>query len=408
MLNESQIEEIVARGIASIDVRGKRVLIIIPDRTRTMPMPLFFRLLTKYLLPEAKTVDFLVALGTHAALSEQSLREHMGITAAQHDSTYSRVRLLNHAWNDPDSLLLLGTIPAAEIEQLSGGRLSQDVPVRLNKCILDYDELIICGPVFPHEVAGFSGGNKYFFPGIAGADIIDFTHWLGALITSYEIIGTQDTPVRRVIDRAAAMIPRSCHAFCCVVTHETVEGVFFGTPTEAWPRAADLSSQVHVKWLARPYKQVLAVMPPLYDDIWTGAKGMYKTEPIIADGGEVIIYAPRIDEISYMHGHLIRQVGYHVRDYFVKQWDRFKHLPGGVLAHSTHLRGVGTYDAASGRECPRVQVTLATGIPAEVCRQVNLGYCDPRSIDVDEWLARRSDELLVIPRAGEYLYRLKR
>jgi nickel-dependent lactate racemase len=408
MLTESQIETIVAQGIASIDVRDKKVLVIVPDRTRTMPMPLFFRLLTQYLLPEVAALDFMIALGTHAGLSEESMLAHMGITPEEKATSYAHVGLINHAWNDPNALLLLGTIPCSEIEQLSGGRLSQEVPVRLNKAILDYDELIICGPVFPHEVAGFSGGNKYFFPGIAGADIIDFTHWLGALITSYEIIGTKDTPVRRVIDRAAAMIPRSRHAFCCVVTHETVEGVFFGTPEESWPLAADLAAQTHVKWLDRPYKQVLAVMPSLYDDIWTGAKGMYKTEPVIADGGGVIIYAPRISEISYMHGHLIRQIGYHVRDYFTKQWDRFKQYPGGIIAHSTHLRGIGTYDAATQVECPRVSVTLATGIPAEVCREVNLGYLDPRSIDVDEWLARKDDDLLVIPRAGEYLYRLKR
>jgi len=79
---------------------------------------------------------------------------------------------------------------------------------------------------------------------------------------------------------------------------------------------------------------------------------MYKLEPAIADGGEVVIYAPHIDEISYTHGKLIDEIGYHVRDYFVKQWDRFKRYPGGVLAHSTHLRGIGTYDAATGVEKP--------------------------------------------------------
>ncbi|MBI5712908.1 MAG: DUF2088 domain-containing protein, partial [Chloroflexi bacterium] len=294
-----------------------------------------------------------------------------------------------------------------EITQLSNGMFHQEVPVRLNKLVLDYDELIICGPVFPHEVAGFSGGNKYFFPGIAGADIIDFTHWLGALITSYEIIGTKDTPVRRVIDRAAAFIPKARHAFCCVVTHDHVEGVFFGAPEAAWAQAADLSAQVHVKYLARPQKQVLSVMPQMYDDIWTGAKGMYKTEPIVADGGEVIIYAPHISEISYMHGKVIRQIGYHTRDYFVKQWDKFKNYPWGVVAHSTHLRGVGTFE--NGIEKPRINVTLATGISREVCESVNLGYRDPKTINVDEWMKKQKNgELLVLERAGEYLYRLKK
>src|SRR5262249_58520224 len=119
-----------------------------------------------------------------------------------------------HAWNDPDALTVLGTIPADEIATLTGGLLNEAVPVRMNKLILDYDWLLICGPVFPHEVAGFSGGNKYFFPGIAGPDIIHRTHWLGALITSSVLIGTADTAVRRVMNRAATFIPTPRAAVC--------------------------------------------------------------------------------------------------------------------------------------------------------------------------------------------------
>ncbi len=405
MLTEHEIENIVAAGLDSLPLAARRVLVIIPDHTRTMPLPLFFRLIVKHLRPRVKTVDFLIALGTHPPMSDEALLHLVGLTAEEKAGEYGDVQLMNHAWKDPNALTTIGTIPADEMAQISHGLLIQDVPVRLNRLILDYDELLICGPVFPHEVAGFSGGNKYFFPGIAGADIIDFTHWLGALITSYEIIGTQDTPVRRVIDRAAAFIPRSRHALCSVVTPEGVEGLFFDTPEAAWRAAANLSAQVHVRYVERPYRQVLSVMPAMYDEIWVGAKGMYKLEPVVAAGGELIIYAPHIKEISAVHGAVIKQIGYHVRDYFVKQWDQFKHLPWGVLAHSTHLRGVGTYDA--GVEHPRIQVTLAAGIPREVCEQVNLGYRDPASIDPREWAARDDPDLLVVPRAGEYLYRLK-
>jgi len=405
MLTDSQIETIIAQGLASLPLTGKRVLIIIPDHTRTMPLPLFFRLLTRHLLGRATAVDFLVALGTHPPLSEESLLRLIGLTAEEKDTTYARVKLINHNWQDSNALITLGAIPASEIESLSGGLLSMDVPVRLNRLILDYDHLIICGPVFPHEVVGFSGGNKYFFPGIAGPDIIDFTHWLGALITSYTIIGTLDTPVRRVIDRAAALIPRPRHALCSVITHEGVAGLFFGAPESAWAEAANLSAQVHVHYVQQPYQQVLSVLPEMYDEIWVGAKGMYKMEPVIADDGEVIIYAPHIQEISVVHGRLIREIGYHVRDYFVKQWDRFKHYPGGVLAHSTHLRGIGTYE--NGLERPRIQVTLATGIPEDVCRAINLGFRDPASLQPQAWANREAEGVLLVPRAGETLYRLK-
>lgn len=406
MLSDSEIEAIVADGLSSLPLNDQRVLVIVPDHTRTLPLPLFFRLIVKHLRMRVKQVDFLVALGTHPPLSAERLLQLVGLTAEEKAAHYAEVQLLNHAWQDPGALITIGTIPGDELAQLSDGLLRQDVPVRLNKLILDYDHLLICGPVFPHEVAGFSGGNKYFFPGIAGAAIIDFTHWLGALITSYEMIGMKDTAVRRVIDRAAAFIPRPRHALCSVVTQEGVAGVFFDVPEEAWRAAADLSAQVHVRYVDQPYRTVLSVMPKMYDELWVGAKGMYKVEPVVAAGGEVIIYAPHIQRISVVHGAVIQQIGYHVRDYFVKQWDRFQHLPWGVLAHSTHLRGVGTFEA--GVECPRIQVTLATGIPRDVCEQVNLGYRDPDDIDLIEWAARTDPDVLIVPRAGEYLYRLKK
>ena len=285
--------------------------------------------------------------------------------------------------------------------------MAQDVPVTLNRLVLDYDQLLICGPVFPHEVVGFSGGNKYFFPGIGGPEVINLTHWLGALITSYEVIGSGYTPVRAVIDRAASFVNVPTLCFSLVVTGEGLSGLYVGSPQDSWQAAADLSSQLHIVWLEKPYRRVLSIMPEMYDDIWTAAKGMYKMEPAIADGGEVVIYAPHIEELSYTHGSVIDQVGYHVRDYFLKQWDRFGDLPWGVLAHSTHLRGIGTYDAETGVERPRIRVTLATRIPRERCDRVNLGYLDPATIDPRTWEGREADGILVVPKAGEMLYRVK-
>ena len=404
-LTEEEIERIVVEGLEKLPLEGKRVLVIVPDPTRTMPLPMFFRLLTRHLQPRVKNVDFLVALGTHPPLDDTHMLRLFGLTAEERVTEYADVQLLNHAWRDPDALTTLGVIGADEVRALSNGLLTMEVPVRLNRLVLEYDHILICGPVFPHEVVGFSGGNKYFFPGIAGQDIIDFTHWLGALLTSYKIIGTKDTAVRAVIDRAAAMIPTPRHAVCSVVTVDGVEGVFVDTPEAAWSAAADLAAQTHIHYVAKPYQQVLSVLPEMYDEIWVGAKGMYKMEPVIADGGEVIIYAPHIRDISVTHGALIRQVGYHVRDYFVRQWDSFKHYPWGVLAHSTHLRGVGTYE--DGVECPRIAVTLATSIPEEICREVNLGYRNPKTIALEDWPTGEDGDRLVVPRAGEMLYRLQ-
>jgi len=404
-LTNDEAYQIVREGLASLAIDGRRVLIIIPDGTRTMPMPLMFGLFQELLSPRAAAVDYLVALGTHQPMNDAQLSKLIGQTVV--NEQVGRSHIFNHRWNDPANLAMLGVIPAREISQLTGGLMSQDVPVVLNKLVLDYDQLIICGPVFPHEVVGFSGGTKYFFPGIGGPEIINFTHWLGAVITNFKVIGSGYTPVRAVIDRGAAMVNRPTACFALVVTHEGLAGLYFGSPQEAWQSASALSAQKHIIYVNKPFRRVLSIMPEMYDDLWTAAKGVYKMEPAVADGGEVIIYAPHITEISYTHGKVIDEIGYHCRDYFMAQWPKFKHYPGGVLAHSTHVKGLGTYDAATGIETPRIHVTLATGIPEERCRRVNLGYLNPATINIREWEGREAEGILVVPRAGEMLYRVK-
>ncbi|MEV6494222.1 lactate racemase domain-containing protein, partial [Actinoplanes sp. NPDC051633] len=329
---------------------------------------------------------------THGAMT--TLDDHVG-------GPYPDTAVVNHEWWDPSTFADLGVIPSSRIEELSEGRMHGDVRVRLNRAVVDHDIALVVGPVLPHEVVGMSGGNKYFFPGVAGQEIIDVSHWLGALITSAEIIGTTDlTPVRALINDGAALIPADTYAFS-VVTAEDGAGlhsVSFGDPQTSWSEAARISAATHVTYLDAPVRRVLSLVPAMYDEIWTGAKGFYKVEPVVADGGEVILYAPHIREIATSHPQ-IHEIGYHCRDYFVKQWDRFSQFHWGVLAHSTHLRGAGTFE--DGVERLRVDVTLATGIPEEVCRSVNLGYRDPATIDVAGF------DGLVVPRAGEVLYRLR-
>jgi nickel-dependent lactate racemase len=406
-LSESEVRELVGQGFAGVEIEGRRVLVIIPDGTRTAPLPLFFRLFHQVIGGEVAALDYLIALGTHPPMSEEAINRLVGVTAEERRGKYAGVNIFNHRWDLAETLITIGTITADEIEEITGGLMRQDVPVTLNRMIEDYDLLVICGPTFPHEVVGFSGGNKYFFPGIGGPEVTNFTHWLGAVITLMKVIGTKYTPVRQVIDRAASFIGVPALCFSMVVEGAGLSGLYVGPPEEAFSAAADLSARLHITYVDEPFKRALSVMPEMYDDIWTAAKGMYKLEPVVADGGEVIIYAPHITEISYTHGEILDRIGYHTRDYFLKQMERFKDIPGGVMAHSTHLRGIGTYDAESGVEKPRIRVTLATGIPEERCRRINLGYLDPATIDPAEWEGREDEGILLVKKAGEMLYRLE-
>ena len=405
-LADGDVRRLVQQAFTGMPIDGKRVLAIIPDGTRSMPMPLMFAVLGEVVGSRAAALDYLVALGTHAPMSDAQLGALVGHPVV--DGRAGRHHVFNHRWDLPGTFVTLGVVPAREIAEITGGRLARDVSVALNRLVLEYDHLIICGPVFPHEVVGFSGGTKYFFPGIGGPEIINFTHWLGALITNYDVIGAGYTPVRAVIDRGAALVDRPVTCVSLVVTYEGLAGLYVGPPHDAWQAAAALSSQKHIVYVDRPFTRVLSVMPEMYADLWTAAKGMYKVEPAVANDGEVIIYAPHITEVSYTHGRLLDEIGYHCRDYFLGQWERFQHYPGGVLAHSTHVKGLGTYDAVTGVERPRITVSLATGIPPERCARINLGYRDPRSVDIEAWKGREQEGTLVVPRAGEMLYRVRR
>ena len=408
-MTEAEIRALAAEALDAADLAGRRVLVIIPDSTRTAPIAQMAAILSEILEAKVEALDYLVALGTHPAMDDAALSRLLGREVKGGKAGDSRV--FNHRWDLPETFVTLGTISASEVAAVTGGRLEMDVPVRLNRLVGEpdgdspYDRIIVCGPVFPHEVAGFSGGNKYFVPGVAGPEVIDVTHWVGALLTSRGIIGVRDTPVRRLIDRAASFVPTPSLLIALVMHGQALQGVFVGDMEEAWRAATELSAELDIIVVKRPFKRVLSVMPEMYDDLWTGAKGMYKLEPAIADGGEVVIYAPHITEVSYVHGHHLDEVGYHVRDYFLAQWDRFKHIPWGVLAHSTHLRGDGTF--VNGVEKPRIRVTLATGIPKERCERIGLSYMDPDNVVLSEWESREDEDILLVPRAGEKLYRVK-
>ncbi|MDZ8107727.1 MAG: lactate racemase domain-containing protein [Nostoc sp. DedQUE12a] len=409
ILANEEVSQLVHQALANPEFDGQRILVLIPDSTRTAPIPQMFRLLHRELNNRVAALDYLIALGTHNPMSEEQINRLVGVTPEERETTFKGVNIFNHLWNVPETFISCGVISAGEIAEISNGMLHQEVEVRVNKLVTEYDLIIICGPVFPHEVVGFSGGNKYFFPGISGQEVINLSHWLGALITCYEIIGTPGiTPVRRLINRAASMIstPKLCLAMVVAPKTNQLAGIYIDKPELAWEAAAKLSAKLHIKYVDKPFKQVLSVMPQMYDDIWTAAKGMYKLEPVVADGGEVIIYAPHITEFSYTHGEVLAEIGYHVRDYFVKQWDKFQGYPAGVLAHSTHLKGMGTFDFIEG-EKPRIRVTLATGISPERCADHNLNYRDPATIKLTEWSHREHEGILLVPKAGEILYRLK-
>ncbi len=404
-LGDENISKLVGDALPIEDYRGQKILLIVPDHTRTAPVGLLFKNIHRQIGEATAALDVMIALGTHPPMDEEAICKRLEISPEERREEYAEVQFHNHEWNNPNALREIGVIPASDIAELSGGRFEMELPVTINRRLFDYDQIIIVGPVFPHEVVGFSGGNKYLFPGVSGPELLNFFHWLGAVISNPKIIGHKWTAVRKVVDRAGGMVAVDKRCFAMVVRPDkSLAGLFFGTPESAWDAAADLSDKTHIVYKDRPFHTVLSCAPPMYDDIWVGGKCMYKLEPVLADEGELIIYGPHINSISHTHEAGIQEVGYHCSSWLLEHWEKYKNHPWGLLAHSSHVKGIG--QVIEGTEKPRANVTLATGLSEEVCRQINLGYRNPESINIEDYADREDEGVLLVRKAGEMLYRL--
>jgi nickel-dependent lactate racemase len=405
-LSVDDMRPIVEDALASVPA-GSRVLAVISDRTRDDNTPDLFPLISRVLSARgAIQLDALVAQGTHVAMNDADKRAKIG-------AGLSPIPLLgkifDHHWDRDSELTTLGTIGGEEIAAETGGLLRESVRIRLNAHLSPglYDVVLVIGATVPHEVAGFAGGAKYFFPGVAGPELTHLTHWLGALATIEKVIGRVETPTRHLIERAASFIPAPVIAFTSVSTRDdngfTTRALFAGDLRATVRRAAAISQQVHVQYTGRRYKRVVALLDQHYDELWVGGKASYKLGSVIERGGELIIYAPQLSAISLTHGALIEKYGYapleRVRD-MVEGSDELR-ANLCVAAHLAHVAYAGE-KGDDGVVVPRYRITLAANLPQETCRRVNLGYMDVRTFDLRAYA--NDPDTLVVHNAGRDLY----
>lgn len=400
--------EILSKTIEqALDVirHGERVLAIIPDKTRDDNTHELFPIASDFLAKRGvASFDALVAQGTHPTMSTAQKLSKIG-------NTDFRGSLFDHHWDDPDELITLGELSGEMVQQLTNGLIDNNVPVSINKLLAPgiYDTVLVFGATVPHEVAGFAGGAKYFFPGVAGPELTHTTHWLGALAGIENIIGQVETPTRCLIEAAADLIPARIISLNTVVSR--IDGdlvtyaLFTGDIREAFRRAAEVSRKVHIRYTGRKYKRVIALLDPHYDELWVGGKASYKLGAIIEEGGELIIYAPHLTKLSETHGELIEKYGYapleSVRDMLGVSQELRENLC--IAAHLAHVAYAGRLDQ-HGKVVPRYQITMATGLDEATCRRVNLGFVDYRTLDYE---AMRSDpDTLVVADAGRDLYQV--
>src|SRR5438094_5762301 len=404
-LSSAELRSILEQALLQV-APGARVLAIIPDKTRDDNTDVLFPFAAEILAArQAARFDALVAQGTHVPMTDEEKRSKIG-----GNSVPGLGHIYDHQWNVPEELVTIGELTAARVAKLTGGLITDAVSVNLNRLLGPgvYDTIIIFSATVPHEVAGFAGGAKYLFPGVAGPDLTHATHWLGALASIENVIGRVETPTRHMIEAAADFVPAQIITLNSVITRDDnnrlrTHALFVGDFREAFRRAAEVSRRVHIKYTGRKYKRVVALLDEHYDELWVGGKASYKLGGIIEEGGELIIYAPHLRSISETHGLLIEKYGYapldRVREMVALSTELQANL--AVAAHLAHVSYAGKRDE-QGRVVPRYQITMASALDEATCQRVHLGFMDHR-------LFRREDyesdpDTLVVERAGRDLY----
>ena len=407
-LSPAELRAIVEQALLTVGP-GARVLAIVPDKTRDDNTDLLFPFAAEILKERgAEQFDALVAQGTHMPMTEEEKRVKIGL--AEGAALPLLGNIFDHQWNRPEELVDLGELSAERVTELTGGLINEAVKVNLNRLLAPgvYDTVLIFGATVPHEVAGFAGGAKYFFPGVAGPNLTHATHWLGALASIENIIGRVETPTRHMIEAAADLVPARIISINSVVTRTEDErlrthALFCGDVREAFRRAAEVSRQVHIKYTGRKYKRVVALLDEHYDELWVGGKASYKLGGIIEEGGELIIYAPHLHAISETHGLLIEKYGYapidRVREMVALSTELRSNL--AVAAHLAHVSYAGSRDE-TGKVIPRYTITMAAALDEATCRRVNLGFMDHRQFRRENY--DRDPDTLVVERAGRDLY----
>jgi len=402
MLSPADVKRIIAESLGAADVSGKKVLVVIPDATRSAPVGLMFRAIYERVGEATAALDVLIALDAHSPMNNESNLHRLELTAIERAGKYGRMRIFNHRHTDSDMFRKIGVIPQDVICGLSNGHIKSCLDVAVSKLLYNYDLLIILSPVFPHKSAGFTGGNKVLCPGVSDLQMNDTCRILGSVLANRSVIGEKMTSVRKLIDQAASFIAIPKLAFCMVVADYELAGLFVGDPEEAWTKAAELSAKLHILYKPNAFNTVLSCAQPSFTDLWSCAAGIVRVAPVVADGGELILYGPQINSFSMIHSEAIKRIGYHCADYFRNQWDKFQSEPWTVLAHLAGVCAGGCYkDDVEG---PRINVTLATQIPEDVCKSINLGYRDPASIHLDDFRNREDDGVLMLPYIGEKSY----
>lgn len=294
----------------------KKILIIPPDITRKHSQAgIITNIIYQHLYQKVK-IDILPALGTHHPMSQSEIQDMFG-------SEIPLSCFIEHKWEK--DTVKIGEISNEVLKEISEGYLDEKLEISINKIILqgNYDQIISVGQVLPHEVVGMSNYTKNIAIGCGGKEIINKSHYLGAVIGLESLIGKDCSPVRKLLDYIEEKMLINLPLSYILTVNEAninpvnglsnLKGIFSGRGREIFNQAVALSQKVNINYVDKQVdKFVVYLNPAEFVSLWLSNKAIYRTRTAIADNGELIVVAPglkRVGENNYFD-YLIQKYGY--------------------------------------------------------------------------------------------------
>jgi carbohydrate kinase (thermoresistant glucokinase family) len=395
-ISETQAE---AHVVELLDQLGelKRVLLLPPDYTRFHSGAGFLTsVLYRHLRARGAEVVVLPATGTHVAMSAAEL-DHM-FPGVPHSAF--RVHDFQR------DLVELGVVPGSFVREVSGGLVDYPIHCEVNRTLTEgWDRIISVGQLVPHEVIGIANHAKNVFVGAGGKQVIDHTHFLGAVCNMERIMGRARTPVRDIFEYMANAFGKALPITYLLTVRAKVgtelvtRGLFAGDDFGCFIVGAELARAVNLDLLAAPLQKVVVYLDPTeFKSTWLGNKAIYRTRLALADGAELLILAPGVRTFGEDLGidRLIRRHGY-------------RGTPAALAAVKEDPELAGSLSAAAhlihGSSEGRFHITYAAGglTRAEV-EGVGFAYSEPEAALARYNPSKLRDGLNVLPDGEEILF----
>lgn len=342
-VNEISISDAALLGALKKSIEDRKlskILLLPPDLTRMHSYAGKITAMYYSMLKDSCKVDIMPALGTHETMTKEECLEFFG-----EDVPYEAI--FSHKWRT--DIVKIGQVPSDYVTEVSEGLIDYAIDVEVNKRLIDasYDLIISIGQVVPHEVVGMANYTKNILVGCGGKNMINRSHFLGAVYGMERMMGCDDTPVRKVFDYAEENFMQNI-PLMYVLTVTTVEnnhvnlnGLFIGRDRNLFKEAVALSQEKNLIFMDKPLKKVVVYLDEReFKSTWLGNKAVYRTRMAIADDGELIILAPGVRKFGEDEAidKLIRKYGYvgrlKILDYYKANNDLKENL--SAAAHLIH------------------------------------------------------------------------